>query len=242
MGEGLTVEVDPLASMRCWAIELELGGRTFDVPALPAVDWWPVLVSGDLAQILDFVVSTPEDPFNLDDLLLEGRVTRDELAESLSDAIETAAGRSFHSAFVLATVANSQWAAVNGTLARRGFRWDEQPLGAALDALYVTITEGLSKENLDKFLAILENEALTQKGKKRQPTERVMTEFETFAGPRPKTGVKSTGAPSDNARPRTQPRPQRPRRGGPSNAPRQLPGPPAESGPGASPGSPLGEA
>jgi hypothetical protein len=93
VGEELTVEVDPLASMRCWAIQLELGGRTYEVPALPAVDWWPVLVSADLGQILDFVVSTPEDPFNLDDLLLDGAFTTAELIEVLTDALEEVAGR-----------------------------------------------------------------------------------------------------------------------------------------------------
>lgn len=227
------MEVDPLASMRCWAIELELGGRTYDVPALPASSWWPVLVSGDLAQILDFVVSTPEDPFNLDDLLLGGTLKREDLGDALLDAVETAAGRSFHAAFVLATVASSQWSALNGALVRRGFRWDEQPLGAALDALYVEITSRLEEKNLEKFLAILENEALSQQGKKRQPSERVVSEFESIAGPRPTAGVKSTGAQSGNARPRTRTRPRPPRQVGPSTAPRQRPGLPAENDPGA---------
>ena len=236
------MEVDPLASMRCWPIELELGGRTYDVPALSAVDWWPVLVSGDLSQILDFVVSSPEDPFNLDDLLLEGKVDNGDLAQALSDAIEAAAGRSFHASFVIATVARSEWAAVNGALARRGFRWDEQPLGAALDALYATLTEHMSKDNLGKFLEVLEDESLTAPGKKRAPSERIVNEFESMAGPKPKTGVKSTGAPSDNARPKTRRRPRPPRQGVPSREPMSPREPPAGSDPGASSGSPVGAA
>lgn len=228
------MEVDPLASMRCWAIEIELGGRTYDVPALPAADWWPVLVSGDLGQILDFVTSTPEDPFNLDDLLLEGRVDHKELAESLSDAVETVAGRSFHVAFVIVRVALSQWATVNGAIVRRGFRWDQQPLGAALDALYTTITENMTKENLDKFLALLEDETLTQPGKKRKPPERVINEFESMAGPRPTAGVRSTDGQSGNARPRTRRQPRPPRQGARSSAPSEPPGRPAGSGPAAS--------
>lgn len=229
------MEVDPLASMRCWAIELELGGRAYEVPALPAVDWWPVLVSADLGQILDFVVSTPEDPFNLDDLLLEGAFTTAELTTALTDALEETAGRSFHAAFVLATVANSQWAAINGAMVQGGFRWDEQPLGAALDAIYAVVTGRLNEEALKKFLALLDNEALTTGGK---PTPRqrakVENEFESMAGPKPTAGVVATGAPSGSGRPKTQPRLQRPRQGGRSGAPRQRPGPPAGSDPGAS--------
>lgn len=212
------MEVDPLASMRCWAIELELGGRTFDVPALPAVDWWPVLSAGDLNLILDFVVSDPLDPFDLDEMLLSGALSAGELETALGDAIEAATGRSLHASLVLATVANMQWASINGALVKRGFRWDEQPLGAALDAIYSEVTERLGNATVDKgkkppldaFLALLENEEMTT-GKKRAAPARIVDEFESIAGPRPKTGVKSTGAPSDNARPKTRTRPRPPR-------------------------------
>ena len=87
------MEVDPLASMRCWAIDLELGGRTYEIPALPAMDWWPVLVSADKTMVLDFLVSRPEDPFNVDELLLLGEFTSEEIAESLTDEIERTVAR-----------------------------------------------------------------------------------------------------------------------------------------------------
>ncbi len=233
------MDVDPLASMRCWAIELELGGRTYDVPALSAVDWWPVLTSGDLTQVLDFVVSSPEDPFNLDDLLLTGQLESADLGEALTDAVEAAAGRSFHAAFVIAMVANSQWASVNGALARRGFRWEGQPLGAALDAIYAEVTGRLEKDDLNKFLALLENEALTQPGKRKGRTSgRVTSEFEAMAGPRPTAGVVATGEPSDSARPRTQPRLRPPRQGVPSGVPRRPRAPRAGSDPAASSDAP----
>lgn len=219
--------------MRCWAIEIELGGRTYDVPALPAVDWWPVLVNRDLAAILDFVESSPDDPFNLDDLLLTGELTGN-LGEALTDAIEAAAGRSLHCAFVIATVADMHWAAIGGALAQAGFRWDVQPLGAALDAIYTTVVSMLDKEALEKFVALLEDETATQPGKKRKPPERVVNEFESLAGPRPTSGVKATAEQSGNSRPRTQPRPRPLRQPGRSGAPRRLRGERAGSDPGAS--------
>jgi hypothetical protein len=224
--------------MRCWAIELELGGRTFDVPALPAVDWWPVLTSGDLSEILDFVVSTPGDPDSLDEVILAGGLDKGGLTEALTDALEAAAGRSFHAARVLAYVAQSQWSSINGALAARGFRWDVQPLGAALDAIYAEVTSRLDKDALPKFLAVLENEALTTGGRKAKVSEKVVSEFEGFAGPRPTSGVKSTGGPSDSARPRTRTRPRPPRQGDPSREPTRPRAPRAGSGPAASSESP----
>lgn len=214
------MDVDPLASMRCWAIGIELGGREFEIPALPAVDWWPVLASGDLGLILDFIVSTPDDPGNVDELLLSGALTAEELGQALTDTIEEAAGRSLHAAIVLATVANAQWAAIGGELAQTGFRWDEQPLGAALDAIYATITARLEKDDLAKFLALLENEGLTKGKPSARQRARVEAEFESMAGPRPTTGVVATSERSGSERPRTRPRPQPRRQGGRSAAPR----------------------
>lgn len=217
--------------MRCWAVTLELGGRTFEIPALPAADWWPVLVSGNLASILDFVESTLDDPFDLDDLLLEGNLSQGELITALTDAVEVTCGRSLHASMVLAATAKMYWASINGSIARRGFRWDVQPLGAALDAIYVEVLGRLDKEPLEKFLAVLENEALTT-GKPTQRQRAAITdEFESIAGPRPTVGVKSSGAPSDNARPKTRQRPRPPRRADPSSEPTQPREPRERSGP-----------
>lgn len=214
------MDVDPLASMRCWAVEIELGGRVYEIPALPAVEWWPVLVSGDIGQVLDFIESSPDDPRNVDDLLLSGAFTAEELTQALTDAIEETAGRSLHAAIVLATVANGQWPAIGGALAQAGFRWDEQPLGAALDAIYAAVTERLNKEALDKFLALLDNEALTRGKPTARQRAKVRDEFEVMAGPRPTTGVVATDELSGSGRPRTRPRLQPRRQGGRSASPR----------------------
>ena len=231
------MDVDPAASMRCWAVEIELGGRVFEIPALPAAEWWPVLSSADLTQILDFIVSTPDDPANLDDLLLSGALFGDELGVALLDAIEETAGRSFHAALVLATVMNNQWASVNGELARTGFRWDEQPLGAALDAVYSVITSRLEEDRLAEFLALLDNEALTsgKPGKRRgRNREKAVSEFESMAGPKPTAGAVATGGPSGSERPKTRPRPQPRRQAAQSASPRRPRAPRAGSGPAAS--------
>lgn len=219
------MDVDPLASMRCWSIQIELGGRTFDIPALSALDWWPVLATGDFTSILDTVVSDPAQPFDLDDLLLEGRLTQAELGEALTDALEAAAGRSRHAAVVLARAAEMHWPSINGSLVRRGFRWEGQPLGAALDAVYAEMTSRLDEKGLEKFDALLSNEALTKGKPSDRQREKLAGEFESFAGPRPTTGVRSTAGQSGSERPRTRTRPRPPRQADPSTEPMQPPEP-----------------
>lgn len=223
------MDVDPLASMRCWAIEVELGGRTYDVPALSAVDWWPILISANPLTVLDIIESS-----DVDDRLLSGELEHEAMIDALREVIEEAAGRSYHAAVVLAIVAESQWPIVNGQLVQRGFRWEGQPLGAALDAIFSVVATALDKEPREKFVALLENEGLTNGKPSARQREKVTSEFEAMAGPRPTAGVKSTGAPSDSGRPKTQPRLQRPRQGGPSREPTRRRGPRAGSGPAAS--------
>lgn len=212
--------------MRCWSIEVELGGRTYDVPALPAADWWPVLANDDRARILDMISST-----DLDERMLSGEVTGAEISNAMTDAIEQIAGRSFHVAYVIALVAEMSWDAVGGELAMRGFRWDVMPLGAALDAVYLVMIRGMEEDSRKKFDAALRNESLTTPGKRPSARQRqkVVSEFEAMAGPRPTAGVRANAEPSDSGPPRTPPPPRRRRQSDPSPEPRQRPGQPADS-------------
>jgi len=133
-------------------------------------------------------------------------------------------------------VAGMHWASINGAMVRRGFRWEGQPLGAALDAIYAEIIERLDEESTARFTELLENEELSKPGrpgKKRKVSDKAISEFEAMAGPRP-TGAAATAALSDSEHPRTPrpPRPPRPR--APSTAPRRRRARPAGSDPPAS--------
>lgn len=224
------MDVDPLASMRCWAIDIELGGHLFEVPPLTAADWWSILVGANPLLVLDVAVST--DGADLDEMILSGEVTAAELNEATMDAIEAVTGRPFQAAYVLATVAAKSWPVVGGQLAQSGFRWEEQPIGAALDAIYSIVVPAIPEKSEDgkrkpreEFLALLDK---PMPGSKRQvDRDKALSEFEELAGPRPTSGVRSTGEPSGSAHPRTptQPRPRPP--GGRSRAPRRQPEPPA---------------
>lgn len=218
--------------MRCWAVTVDLGGREFEIPALPAVDWWPIIASADPVQILDMLKSSSEaDEFALDTMLLDGALTGADLSTALKDVVEEVTGRTMQAAFVLAVVANSRWSVVGGQLAREGFRWDLLPIGAALDAIYAIVVESFphGKEGdqaRDKFLALLEDDSLTRPGGKRAPSERVVSEFEAMAGPRPAPAPlpgKASAEPSGDPPPRTRTQPRQPRQGGRSGAPKTRP-------------------
>lgn len=198
------MDVDPAASMRIWAVEFELGGRTFEVPALPAADWLLMLMNGDLLDVLDM-----GDLSAVDEMILGGEVTPEEVGKVLTSVIEQATGRSFHTSLILAQVAKMQWPIIGGELARRGMRFDQVSIGAALDAIYVTILDRLKPEAAEKFQALLDSE-VSPGGKIRPNRAKAMADFEEMAGPKPPP-VKATAGLSGGGRPRTRPRPRPPR-------------------------------
>jgi hypothetical protein len=215
------MNVDPVASMRCWAVDIELGDRTFTVPPLPAADWWPVLADADPSAVLQLIESDPTDPGSIDEALLAGMVNEADLGQAITDAVEEATGRSLHAGLVLAAVAQARWAEIGGQLAQRGFRWDVQPIGAALDAIYFIVVSGLPEKDGDKkprqaFLDLLANEAITMGSKgvdKRR--EQAVSDFESLAGPRPTAApAQSTGGRYAGERPKTRTRPRPPRQAG----------------------------
>lgn len=222
---------DPAASMRVWAVELNLAGRVFEIPALPAADWLPLLMEGDVTSVLDLI----EDPA-LDQMILSGEVTPTELAASVNMAVEQMAGRSVHQVTVLTKVARLQWTVVGGDLARRGMRWDDVPLAAALDAIHVTILAHLrttpneeeTRAGLpspaQRFQTLMEDpaqhsgEPTPGRARTRRPDRTAAVKaFEEMAGPKPAPApvpATATAAPSGGGRPRTRQQPrQRPRAG-----------------------------
>lgn len=231
------MKVDPAASMRCWALEVMIGGRAYNVSALTADQWWPVLADADPGRLLDLM---PES--DLDDRLLAGELDLTELGESLTDAVEEATGRSLHVSIVLAQVAAMHWPVVGGALSRAGFRWDRAPIAAALDAIYLTIVEGLDEEARKRFDALLDNESLTGGGKTVRAREKAMDDFSAMAGPKPSQGVRSSGGPSGSSRPRTPTQPRPLHQNDPSAGPTEPPSPPAGSVPPAMTADQLGEA
>ena len=224
--------VDPEASLALWDLDVDLGGRRFTVPALPASGWFPVILSADVYSVLDMLVSTggedPEDPM---DLVLAGTVPADELGKICLQAVEEVAGRPFQVAYVLAVAAESQWQMINGRLSLAGFDWDERPIGAALDAIFMIILEGMhTEEKRKEFLALLDQAVPANPEARPEDAAKAETEFANLAGPKPTGGVRASGAPSDGARSRIRSRPLEPRQDAASGAPNPRPGVRARSG------------
>lgn len=208
---------DAVASLRIWAVEGRLGAQVLRIPPLPAADWLPILMRADVLGLLELV----EDA-EIADMLLDGTVGVPELKTALESMLEQGTGRSTWSALLIAGVAAQNWHVVGGDLARRGVRFEEIPIGAALDAFYGSLASAMDEKELVKFNSALDRGAPATTSS--APPQR---------GPAPRP-VPASAERYVRERPRTRQRRPQDRVASQSAAPTPPPGPPADSDPPAS--------
>ncbi len=148
--------VDPLASLRPWTLTVDVGGETYRLEPRNSADWLAVLLQEeiDLADILPGMLDE-EGEERLGEALIEGLVSTDEIRECALEIIGTASGRDHWWTLNLTRSVMEVWTQVYGQLISQGVRFDQLPLGAALDAMYAVVASRMDKERLRSFDADL---------------------------------------------------------------------------------------
>ena len=224
------LEVDPIASMRIWAVEIEAGDRLVRIPPLPAADWMPCLMRMDIMGVLDLAEGS-----DLDDALIEGTVTAEQARDAAVKLLESAAGRACWTSMALIALATRYWATIGADLMRASVKFDQISLGAALDAIYGSLTKGIDEKALKRLNLTLERAPIEfqlalgqvpQATPSARPVKPLPAIAEQYVRVRPKTVLR-----------RPQDRPS-----GPNALPTGQPGALADSGQGAMSASPPGDA
>lgn len=124
------MKFDPDATLRCWAVDVDVAGRTYTIPALPAADWLLALHSGALADVVPGLVDGTE----LDDAIADGTASPADCQTAARAAIAAAAGCPWWTAAKLAHAAVTTWVAAD--LTSRGVDPTRIPLAAWLAAAW----------------------------------------------------------------------------------------------------------
>lgn len=133
-------DVDPLASLRVCRIAVDLGDRTFLIPALPARDWLEVLLDEELEPEALFPgLCDPDDIVEVNRMIIEGTVTAQQMTEAIYAVIESATGRRWWVAIRLCRTIRAGWDRVGGRLAANGVTPFDVPLSYWLDGAYDAI-------------------------------------------------------------------------------------------------------
>lgn len=142
---------DALAALRIWAIEVDLAGQTFVVPARPAVDWFLAILDEDvpLPLIPGMMGGDAED--RVADLLLDGEVTPEDIAKRSRELLTAAAGRPWWEADRLIRSSGASWHIIGGELTRLGVDLGRVSLAAALNAIYVVCVRTMDEKERAKF-------------------------------------------------------------------------------------------
>lgn len=144
------VDIDPVAVLRCWPVDVEVGGQTYTIPAMPAREWLVPILEGTWLDIVPGMLGGDAKAEELRDRLVGGTVPYEECKTAAKEALAVAAGtRRFWTARELARAAMVSW--VVGDLIVNGVDLDQVSLAAFLAAAYRTATVNMKQSDRDKF-------------------------------------------------------------------------------------------
>lgn len=209
------VTFDAIASLRRWAVEVDLGGRTVRIPPLSAADWLGVLMKVDVLAVFDLA----EDSIDVEDMLIDGVITIEDAKAAAFQLVECAAGRAPWVAFTLAHLAAGNWSTIGADLGRMSVRFESIPVGAALDAIYGSLCRAMDEKGLKQLELILANPPEEFGGK---PARRAVA--------RPVRQLPAIAEQYVRVRPKTQLRRPQDRPAAPTARPTPPPEPPGDSG------------
>lgn len=142
---------DALAALKIWALDVELGGETFTVPALPAADWFIAILDEDALLPLVPGLMGEEAEERVNDLLLDCVITPDDVIKRSRELLTATAGRPWWEADRLIRGSAASWHIIGGELTRLGVDLHAVSLAAALNAVYVVCVRTMDEKERNKF-------------------------------------------------------------------------------------------
>lgn len=135
------------------------------IPAMPAADWLEILLKDpeelDLFNLFEDLLSD-DDANHVDQMLLQGKLTLQELQDLTLQVVTQVSGRDWWAAIRLTQIARMQWQFFNGTMLKQGVAPWEISLAAWLDAFWVTLfSEAVKPEKWAEVSMFVEAPVLT---------------------------------------------------------------------------------
>lgn len=142
---------DALAALKVWALEVELAGQTFVVPARPAADWFLAILDEDTPLPLIPGMMDGHAEEEIIDMLLAGEIAPELIVTRSRELLTAAAGRPWWEADRLIRSSGAQWHIIGGELTRLGVDLHKEPLAAVLNAIYVICVKTMDEKERNKF-------------------------------------------------------------------------------------------
>lgn len=140
------MRIDATASLRLWAVNVTLGGRTYRIPPRPAAAWLAAIGSPNLARIVPGMLEDTEAGEDILDLVLDGELQASEWRDAAHQAIATVTGMKWWTAARLTNYLLEHWGTVGGAVLSRGQDPATAPVGAVLTLTYRILLENCKDE------------------------------------------------------------------------------------------------
>lgn len=142
---------DPIWSLKPWSAALLLAGVEYEIPALTAVDWLAYLMQPEPdidGLLLDLLPAS-------DELLFDGKITLQELYDTVLDLIATVCARPWWIALRLINIARESWSVLGPQMIEK-VDPERISIAAWLDVLLVTILNNMEPRETTMFSMRLE--------------------------------------------------------------------------------------
>ena len=135
--------MDPVAALRPYPIDVQLGPWIYTIPELPAADWIEAVVNPDGGSIVPGLMdeATQRDVWRC---MLRGEIHPDEIREGWRYALGAAVGQTWWAAarLILSAADPDAWPVIHGRLMRDGLDLTRVSVGAVWNAIYYIGLEG----------------------------------------------------------------------------------------------------
>lgn len=150
--------IDPLSSIQPFKLVVTLGEQEYQVRAAYAAEWLAVLLDQedlDLSDVLPGML-TDEDQQRMTDDAWDGAFSDEEVHQAALDIITEVSGRDWWWTLHLLWSVAGAWLVVYGRMVAQGIDPTRIPLGAFLDAMYMTSVQNMDKQQRSEFDRMLE--------------------------------------------------------------------------------------
>jgi hypothetical protein len=148
---------DPVWSLRPWPVTVHLGHRDWTIPALPAADWLTALMQDPLDPDDIFPgLLCREDQDSLEEALVLGDITVEEMYDAVLDIISTVSARSWWITLRLTFLARDSWDNLGAELILKGVDPERLSISAWLDAFLLVVLRNIDPKRAAAFTMQLE--------------------------------------------------------------------------------------
>jgi hypothetical protein len=136
------IRVDAAAALRCWGLDVTVGGHTYQLPPLPAAEWVDA-VQGSWYGLIPGLVDGGDA---IIDAIADGTVTSGQVVEAAQDALAEACGMPWWQALRLIQLTVSDPLAA-GMLVLGGVNAQQVSIGAWVVAAYALLVKDADEKD-----------------------------------------------------------------------------------------------